>query len=167
MIDYPHNPCRHVNLLARSQSSTFEVIVDTRLSIFFSAISSSMSQECQSSHFTRYVCVLHLSSPHIRNIHSSLRDLFGSLRHSRYPSDVLVPDLVIALLFRISSSRSPRSVCSCLLVVVRVPVPYSIAKITQLVPKLNYVFRPMSSSRDVSFSKYSVFSKVLIFLSRR
>ena len=104
MTDDLSTPCPPVCLLARSQSSTFQV---SCLFIFCSIVLSSFSLIYRSSELGMCSSSLLITCPHQFN----LRDLLGSLRHSRYSSNVFVPDLVFACRTSTvaSSSRSPQS----------------------------------------------------------
>ena len=95
MTDDLSSPHRPVRLLARSQSSTFQILFTC---VFPSCFRSS------SLPFLLYICPQHFPqcvfaiSPHHMPVpvQSSLGDLFGSLRHSCCSSDVFIPDLVFA-----------------------------------------------------------------------
>ena len=82
-LSSPHRPVR---LLARSQSSTFQI----SLTLVFPSCFRSSSLP-----FPQYVFAI---SPHHMPVlvQSSLGDLFGSLRHSCCSSDVFIHDLVFA-----------------------------------------------------------------------
>ena len=95
MTDDLSSPHRPVRLLARSQSSTFQISLKR---VFLSSVSSS------SLPFPWYICPQHFPqyvfaiSPHHLPVpdQSSLGDLFGSLRHYCCSSDVFIPDLVFS-----------------------------------------------------------------------
>ena len=104
------SPHRSVRLLARSQSSTFQISLTRVFPSCFRSSSLPLPWYIRPQHFPQYVFAI---SPHHMPVpvESSLGDLFGSLRHSCCSSDVFIPDLVFACHSIVaSSSRSPQSV---------------------------------------------------------
>ena len=95
MTDDLSSPHRHVRLLARSQSSSFQISLTRVFPSCF--LSSSLPFPCyiHPQNFPQYVFAIsprHMPVP----VQSSVGDLFGSLRHSCCSSDVFIPDLVFA-----------------------------------------------------------------------
>ena len=129
MNDDLSSPHRPVRLLARSQSSTFQISLTRVFPSCFRSSSLPFPWYIRSQYFPQYVFTI---SPHHMPVsdQSSLDDLFGSLRHSCCSSDVFIPDLVFAchsaihrsILISVTSIRF-----SCLFVVAHVSAPYSIA----------------------------------------
>ena len=114
---------------ALSPCSTFQVSLLCIFPSFFWLSSIPYPWNIRPHHFPQYVFVFslyHIPAP----VQSSLRDLFGSLRHSCCSSDVpVVPDLVFACL-HIHSSILISFISirfSCHVVVSHVSAPYSIA----------------------------------------
>ena len=95
MTDDPSSPRRHVRLLARSQSSTFQISLTRVFPSCFRSSSLPFPWYIRSQYFPQYVFTI---SPHHMPVpdQSSLGDLFGSLRHSCCSSDVFIPDLVFS-----------------------------------------------------------------------
>ena len=95
MTDDLSSPHRPVRLLARSQSSTFQISLTCVFPSCFRSSSLPFPWYIRSQYFPQYVFTI---SPHHMPVpdQSSLGDLFGSLRHSCCSSDVFIPDLVFA-----------------------------------------------------------------------
>ena len=93
MTDDLSSPHRPVRLLARSQSSTFQISLTCVFPSCFRSSSLPFPWYIRSQYFPQYVFTI---SPHHMPVpdQSSLGDLFGSLRHSCCSSDVFIPDLV-------------------------------------------------------------------------
>ena len=91
-LSSPHRPVR---LLARSQSSTFQISLTRVFPSCFRSSSLPFPWYIRPQHFPQYVFAI---SPHHMPVpvQSSLGDLFGSLCHSCCSSDVFIPDLVFA-----------------------------------------------------------------------
>ena len=91
-LSSPHRPVR---LLARSQSSTFQISLTRVFPSCFRSSSLPFPWYIRPQHFPQYVFAI---SPHHMPVpvQSSLGDLFGSLRHSCCSSYVFIPDLVFA-----------------------------------------------------------------------
>ena len=126
MTDDLSSPHRPVRLLARSQSSTFQISLTRVFPSCFRSSSLPFPWYIRSQYFPQYVFTI---SPHHMPVpdQSSLGDLFGSLRHSCCSSDVFMslrvtPHIHRSILISVTSIRF-----SCLFVVAHVYAPYSIA----------------------------------------
>ena len=95
MTDYLSSPHRPVRLLARAQSSSFQISLTRVFPSCFRSSSLPFPWYICPQHFPQYVFSI---SPHHMPVlvHSSLGDLFGSLCHSCCSSDVFIPDLVFS-----------------------------------------------------------------------
>ena len=91
-LSSPHRPVR---LLARSQSSSFQISLTRVFPSCFRSSSLPFPWYIRPQHFPQYVFAI---SPHHMPVpvQSSLGDLFGNLRHSCCSSDMFIPDLVFA-----------------------------------------------------------------------
>ena len=142
MTDDLSSPHRLVRLLARSQSSTFQISLTCVFPSCFRSSSLHFPWYISPQHFPQYVFAI---SPHHMPVpvQSSLGDLFGSLRHSCCSSDVFIPDLVFAC-HSAHPSSIPISVTSirfsCLFVVAHVSAPYSIAGLITVVYNFPFSF---------------------------
>ena len=104
VTDYPTFPCLH---LARSQSCNFHVPLACPFPSCFPLCYLSFTWYTYPWHFPQYVFFVSFHHMPIL-VQSSLRDLFGSLRHSRFPS---VPNLIVVFHPTVaSSSHSPQSI---------------------------------------------------------
>ena len=94
-LSSPHRPVR---LLARSQSSTFQISLTRVFPSCFRSSSLPFPWYIRPQHFPQYVCAI---SPHHMPVpdQSSLGALFGSLCHSCCSSDLFIPDLVFAEIY--------------------------------------------------------------------
>ena len=125
-LSSPHRPVR---LLARSQSSTFQISLTRVFPSCFRSSSLPFHWYIRPQHFPPYVFAI---SPHHMPVpvQSSLGDLFGSLRHLVVPrmcsflilSLRVTPHIHRSILISVTSIRF-----SCLFVVAHVSAPYSIA----------------------------------------
>ena len=85
-------PHRSVHLLVCSQPNAFQVSL---AHVFPSCFRSSSLPFPWCNHPQRFPqYVFFITSSHVNPVQSSLRDLFGTMRHSRCSSDVFVHDLV-------------------------------------------------------------------------
>ena len=131
MTDDLPTPCHPIHLLARSLSSTFHVLLASVFPSCFRSFSLPFPWCIHSQHFPQYVFFIaphHMPVP----IQSSLRDLFGSLCHSRCSLHFFFLILSLRVTLHIHCSIITSIRFSCHFVVHHVSAPCIITIISKI-----------------------------------